>query len=444
ANACAADRSKMLTGAAATIQCFQQNSSQFGMLPGDLDGANPPAAGTPDFFMEMDPDGSANLSMFKFHVDFVNPSNSTFTGPTLIPVPAFTPLCAGVSRNACVLQPTSGSDHLEGLSDRLMYRLVYRNFNDHTVLLVSHTVVAGSSSGVRWYEIHDPETTPTVYQSGTFAPDSSYRWMSSVAMDQAQNIAVGYSRSSAAAGDYPSLYYAGRTPGDGLGTLESEVLLKQGAGSQSSGGFNRWGDYTSMTVDPTDDCTFWYTEEYLKATGQNGGFNWSTAIGSFAFPGCSGSPTYTLSASPRTLSVVQGNSVSSTITVNPLNGFSGSVNLTASGLPSGVTAAFVPNPTTSTSTLTLTASATAALGTATITINGTSGTLSGSTTLSLTVNPSGAVASVSPTSLAFPNTVVGVTSLPKIVTLTNTGVVTLSITSITTSGDFGQIASLKP
>jgi len=263
-------------------------------------------------------------------------------------------------------------------------------------------------------------------------------------MDQAQDIAVGYSRSSAAAGDYPSLYYAGRTPGDTLGTLESEVLLKQGAGSQSSGGFNRWGDYTSMTVDPTDDCTFWYTEEYLKSTGQNQGFNWSTAIGSFAFPGCSGSPTYSLSANPSTLGVVQGNSVTSTITVNPLNGFSGSVNLTASGLPSGVTAAFVPNPTTSTSTLTLTASATAALGPATITIKGTSGTLSESTTLSLTVNPSGAVASLSPTSLTFPNTVVGVTSLPKIVTLTNTGAVTLSITSITTSGDFGQIASLKP
>ncbi len=157
ANVCAADRTSMLAGAAATIQCFQQNSSQFGMLPSDLDGATPPAAGTPNFFMELDPDGSANLSMFAFHVDFDNPSNSTFSGPTLIPVPAFTPLCADVERNACVPQPTADSDQLEGLSDRLMYRLVYRNFGDHTTLLVSHTVVAGSSSGVRWYEIHDPE-----------------------------------------------------------------------------------------------------------------------------------------------------------------------------------------------------------------------------------------------------------------------------------------------
>jgi hypothetical protein len=288
ANACAADRTKMLAGSTATIQCFQQNSQQFGMLPSDLDGANPPVAGTPNFFMEKSPDGSANLSMFKFHVDFVTPKNSTFTGPTQIAVPSFTPLCSGTSRNACVKQPTAGSDLLEGLSDRLMYRLAYRNFNDHTTLLVSHTVVAGSSSGVRWYEIHNPETTPTVYQSGTFAPDSQYRWMGSVAMDQSQNIAVGYSRSGGGSGQYPSLVYAGRIPGDPLGSLETEVVMKAGAGSQSSGGFNRWGDYTSMTVDPTDDCTFWYSEEYFKATGQNSGFNWSTAIGSFIFPGCGG------------------------------------------------------------------------------------------------------------------------------------------------------------
>jgi len=288
ANACAADRTKMLAGSKATIQCFQQNSQQFGMLPSDLDGATPPATGTPNFFMEMDPDHSANLSMFAFHVDFTTPTNSTFTGPTLIPVAAFTPLCSGVGRNACVKQPDAGSDMLEGLSDRLMYRLVYRNFGDHTTLLVSHTVVAGSSSGARWYEIRNPETSPTVFQSGTYAPTSSYRWMPSVAMDQSQDIAVGYSRSSGAAGDYPSLLYAGRVPGDAAGTLESEVVLKAGTGSQSSGGYDRWGDYTSLTVDPVDDCTFWYSNQYIKTTGQNQGFNWSTAIGNFIFPGCGG------------------------------------------------------------------------------------------------------------------------------------------------------------
>ena len=441
ANVCAADRTNMLAGAAANLQCFQQSSSNFGMLPADLDGATPPAAGTPNFFMELDPNGSANLSMFKFHVDFTTPSNSTFTGPTLIPVPAFTPLCAAVSRNACVKQPTAGSDALEGLSDRLMYRLVYRNFGDHTVLMVNHTVVAGTSSGVRWYEIHDPETTPTVYQSGTFAPDSQYRWMAGMAMDQAQDIAVGFSRSSSAAGDYPSLVYAGRVPSDTLGTLESEVELKAGAGSQSSGGYDRWGDYASVTVDPTDDCTFWFTQEYLKATGQNQGFNWSTAIGSFVFPGCSGSPSFSLSANPNSLTVVQGNSGTSTITVNPINGFTGSVTLAASGLPSGVTAGFSVNPTTSTSTLTLTASATAALGTSTVTITGTSGSLTATTTVSLTVSSNGPVVSLVPASLTWGKIAVGTTASAKTVTLTNTGSVALDITSLTITGtdpgDFG-------
>ena len=445
ANACAADRTKMLAGSTATIQCFQQNSQQHGMLPSDLDGNTPPTAGTPNFFMELDPDGSANLSMFKFHVDFVTPSNSKFTGPTLIPVAAFTPLCSSVGRNACVKQPTAGSDPLEGLSDRLMYRLVYRNFGDHTTLLVNHTVVAGSSSGVRWYEIHNPETTPTVFQSGTFAPDSQYRWMGSVAMDQNQDIAVGFSRSGAAAGQYPSLVYAGRIPSDAAGTLESEVVLKAGAGSQSSG-VDRWGDYTSMTVDPTDDCTFWFSEAYLKATGVNQGFNWSTAIGSFIFPGCGGgSPDFSLSANPNTLTIAQGSQGTSTITVTPLDGFSGSVTLSTSGLPSGVTSQFNPNPTTSTSTLTLTASATATTGTSTVTITGVSGALTHNTTLSLTVTQTsgGPVVSLSPTSLTFANTVVGVTSAAKTVTVSNTGTATLNITSIATSGDFAQVPNAK-
>ena len=290
ADVCAADRTKMLAGAAATMQCFQQNSTRFGMLPSDLDGATPPAAGTPNFVMELDPSGSANLDLFKFHVDFATPANSTFTGPTLIPVAAFTPLCNTQYRGRCVPQPTVGSDLLESIGDRLMWRLVYRNFGAHTTLLVSHSIVAGSSGGIRWYEIHNPETSPTVFQSGTFAPDSQYRWMPAIAMDQNQDIAVGFSRSGSAAGQYPSLVYAGRVPTDPAGTLESEVVLKAGLGSQT-GGNDRWGDYSSVTIDPTDDCTFWFTEEYEKV---NGGFNWSTAIGTFSFPGCTAGTTPTI------------------------------------------------------------------------------------------------------------------------------------------------------
>jgi Abnormal spindle-like microcephaly-assoc'd, ASPM-SPD-2-Hydin len=451
ANVCAADRSKMLTGATATIQCFQPANTMagnpsFGMLPSDLDGAAPPATGTPNFIMELDADGNSALSMYAFHVDFVTPSNSTLTGPTSIPVAAFTAPCP--TTRACVPQPGSGTDKLDALGTRLMFRLPYRNFGDHTTLLVSHSIVASPSIGVRWYEIHNPESSPSVFQSGTFAPDSSYRWMPSIAMDQSQDIAVGFSKSSSSAGDFPSIRYAGRVPSDTAGTLESEVVLKQGTGAQSSGGFDRWGDYSSMTVDPTDDCTFWVSNEYIKVTGQNSGFNWSTAIGSFTFPTCGGggTPDFSLSANPNSVTITQGNSGTSTITVNPFNGFSGSVTLSASGLPSGVTAGFGTNPTTSTSLLTLTASGSAATGTVTVTIQGVSGSLTHTTTISLTVNPTGTGPAVTllPTSLAFGRKVVGVTSAAKTVTLTNTGNLTLNISSIAISGDFALKPSTKP
>jgi len=383
ANVCAADRSKMLAGATATIQCFQQDSNHFGMLPSDLDGPTPPAAGTPNFVMELDPWGSANLDLFKFHVDFTNAANSTFTGPAMIPVAAFTPLCNSQYRGACVPQPTTGSDLLESLGDRLMWRLVYRNFTDHTTLLVSHSVAAGSSGGVRWYEIRNPETSPTVFQSGTFAPDSQYRWMPAIAMDGSQDIAVGFSRSGAASGEYPSLVYAGRVPGDAAGTLESEVVLKAGAGSQQSS-YSRWGDYSSLTVDPTDDCTFWFTEEYEKTTG---GFNWSTAIGSFKFPSCTGGGSFSLSASSSLLSVGQGGRGASTITVTPSGGFAGGVGLTVSGLPTGVSAGFTPASISGhgSSTLALVVASSTVAGSYSLMVTGASGGVTQTALLSLKV-----------------------------------------------------------
>ncbi len=442
ANVCAADRTKMLAGASATIQCFQQNSNQFGMLPSDLDGPTAPAAGTPNFVMELDPSGSANLDMFKFHVDFTNPANSTFTGPTLIPVAAFTPLCNTQTRGRCVQQPpaSGGSDLLESLANRLMFRLVYRNFGDHTTLLTTHSIVAGSSGGIRWYEIRNPETGPTVFQSGTFAPDSQYRWMPGIAMDASQNIALGFSRSGTASGQFPSLVYAGRTPADPAGTLESEVTLVAGAGSQTGGG-DRWGDYSGMAIDPTDDCTFWFTEQYQAVSG---GFDWHTAVGAFSFPGCGGSPDFSLSANPTSVAVTQGSTGTSTITVNPFSGFTGSVTLSASGLPSGVTAGFAPNPTSTTSTLTFTASGSAALGTSTVTIQGVSGSLTHTTSVQLTVQQVGGGVTLNPTSLAWGTVVVGQTGALKTVTVTNSGTSTLSISNIAISGDFALASSPKP
>jgi len=437
---CANDRTAMLAGASATQVCFNPRG-QFGMLPADLDGVNPPPAGTPNFFLELARSGGASLPMYAFHADFVTPTNSTFTGPTNITVPSYTPACPGASRGACAPQPDAGSDKLETLSDRLMYRLVYRNFGDHSVLLAAHAVqVNGTGSGARWYEIRNPETNPTVFQSGTFAPDSQYRFMPAIAMDQSQNIAVGYTRSGSGAGQFPSLVYAGRVPSDPAGTLETEVTMLAGTGSQSSGGFSRWGDYSSMTVDPSDDCTFWFSESYVKTTGQNQGFNWSTGIGSFTFPTCGGggSGDFSLSANPTSVTIAQGQQGTSTITVNPINGFSGSVNLSASGLPNGVSANFNPNPTATTSLMTITVPSGTPTGTSTVTITGTSGSLTHTTSVQLTITGQGGpVVSLAPTSLKWGKILVGQTATgKKKVTLTNTGTADLHISTIAVTGDF--------
>ena len=299
AEACAVDRAKMIAGQAnPAMVCFQQDSNQFGELPSDLDGPTAPPSGTPNFVMEEDPFSLTTLDMFKFHVDFVNTNNSTFTGPTLITVSAFTDLCGNFFRTQCVPQPGT-TQTLESLGGRLMYRLVYRNFGDHTVLLASHSVLASNNAGgIRWYEMRNPETGPTVFQSGTFAPDTQWRFMPAIAMDKNQDIAVGYTRSGTSTGQFPSLVYAGRIPSDPAGTLETEQLLKAGAGSQT-GGLGRWGDYSSLTIDPSDDCTFWFQEEYLQASGA---FNWHTALGSFNFPGCGTSGTPAVTLAPKQLS----------------------------------------------------------------------------------------------------------------------------------------------
>jgi hypothetical protein len=277
ADACAYDRAAMLAGGPATQICFQQPNTVASLLPSDLDGATAPPAGSPNFFVDL---GSNALNVFKFHVTSFSPPVATFTGPTTISVPGFTVAC----RNGGACIPQAGtSEQLDSLSDRLMYRLAYRNFGDHEALVANHSVSTGRKkpAGVRWYELRSPGTgTFSLFQSGTFAPDTASRWMGSIAMDKLGDIAVGYSVSSSSLN--PGIRYATRAPADPAGTLANEVIIKSGAGSQLTG-LNRWGDYSAMTIDPTDDCTFFYTNEYLKASGT---FNWSTQIASFKVTGC--------------------------------------------------------------------------------------------------------------------------------------------------------------
>lgn len=282
ANTCAYDRNAMLSGQSATQICFA-SFQKATLLPSDLDGTTPPPAGSPNYMLNF---GSNSLDLFKFHVDFVTPSNSTLSGPTSIPVAAFTPLCSAQGGRTCVPQSGTGTQ-LDALGDRLMYRLAYRNFGSHESLVVNHSVAVGSGGGIRWYEIQSPNGTPNVVQQSTFAPDSNFRWMGSIAMDRSGDIAVGYSISGSSM--FPAIAYAGRIPSDALSTLEPEVTVINGGGSQTNG-LTRWGDYSAMQVDPVDDCTFWYTTEYLKTTGS---FNWNTRIAKFKFPTCINVPAIT-------------------------------------------------------------------------------------------------------------------------------------------------------
>lgn len=280
---CAIDRDAILGNAARAVtqQCVQLSNAYGGVLPSDLDGSIAPPAGSPNFLLNF---GTNALNFWRFHVDWVNKANTTMTGPTSIAVSAFSRACGG---GTCIPQ-LGTSQKLDSLADRLMYRLAYRHFADgHEALVVNHSITSGSVTGIRWYELRNAASgtmasaTPVVYQQGTYAPDSLYRWMGSAAMDKVGNIAIGYSTSNSA--NYPAIRFTGRNPSDPLGTMSAtETILQLGGGAQQAT-LNRWGDYSSISVDPVDDCTMWYTTEYLKA---NGTFNWSTRVASFRFSTC--------------------------------------------------------------------------------------------------------------------------------------------------------------
>jgi hypothetical protein len=386
-NSCVLDRSQMITasGTPGPIQCFQLSSSFGGLLPSDQDGAQNPPAGSPNYFVAF---GTNVLQLWKFHVDWATPSNSTFSGPTNIAVTAFSEACGG---GTCIPQPST-TQRLDSLADRLMYRLAYRNFGTHESLVTNHSVTAGTTaSGVRWYELRSPNGTPVVHQQGTYSPDATSRWMGSIAMDQQGNMLLGYSASSTSV--RPSIRITGRASGDALGAMQAETSVTAGVGSQT-GGLSRWGDYSAMTVDPVDDCTFWFTTEYLKATGS---FNWSTRIASYKFPSCGGAPTpdFSVSCSPSSLSVQQGSAGTSTCIVSSTNGFSSPVSLSCTGLPSGASCSFnPPSPTpppngSTNSTLTLSTLATTVPGSYSVQVQGTSGSTVRSASLALTVTSVG-------------------------------------------------------
>lgn len=286
------DRANMLLGNAATFVTpgITGGSSEPSFLPGDLDGSIMPTSGVGDPFVSFP--GSGTYKVRLFHADFVTPANTTFTQIGAPAAAGFTSICP--STRSCV--PESGGEGLDAIGDRLMFRAAYRKFADgHESIVSNYTVSSGGVAGVRWFELRGVTTSPVVFQESTYQPDALWRWMGSVAMDQSGNIALGYSASSAST--FPNINYAGRLASDPLNTLgQGEATLVTGTGSQSGGG-NRWGDYSDMTIDPVDDCTFWYTQEYYGATG----VAWRTRIGNFKFTQCTSVPTPVIVATTRNI-----------------------------------------------------------------------------------------------------------------------------------------------
>ena len=247
------------------VQTVQTSSNYGSLLPANSYAATESAG--PEYFVSLE--SSTQLGLWKYNVNWAHPKKTTFTTtPALITVASYQP-AGEIAEKA--------GNALDSLSDRPMYQLQLAT--DGT-LWFDHSVNVGGLGAVRWYQLGNISSTPTVLQQSTFAPnDGLSRWMGSLAVDKNGNMAVGYSTASSTA--YPSINYATRLASDPQNQLTAEGNIAQGAGGQT--GYSRWGDYSQMSLDPSNQCTFWYTQEYMLATGTD----WQTRIASFTFPGCS-------------------------------------------------------------------------------------------------------------------------------------------------------------
>ena len=276
---CAFERDQMLIGASARQICANTTSTH-SMEPADLEGTTLPPAGTPNLLLSI---GTSTVQFWRFAVNWTTGTGS-LTGPTTLGgVATFSRACGG---GVCIPQPGT-TQRLDSLGDRLMYRLSYRNFGTHESMVINHSVTSGTGVGVRWYELRNAAgqsmrtATPVVHQQGTFAPTNDFRWMGSAAIDKTGGIAIGYNISNAST-IVPSIRYAYRGPADPLGTMGNETNALVGPGIQT-GSLSRWGDYSTISVDPVDGCTMVFTTQFQPA---NGSFNWSTFIHSFKLSTC--------------------------------------------------------------------------------------------------------------------------------------------------------------
>ena len=283
-HACVADRARMLQGLPATEQCIVIDGVNF-LNNADIDGQALPPDGAPNIVMaaggeqlhqRFDDDA---IYAWQFHVDWNDVTKTGLRGPTRIAVAPYHYLCNG-QLTKCVPQP-GDSNRLDSQGDKLVQRLVYRNVNGHEAILAHHSVATSAGGGgVRWYEFRlNAARDPVLYQQGTYAPDSLYRWLPSIGMDRKGNIGVGYSFGGAS--QFAGQRFTARRANDPRGefTFHESVLA---AGEAAQPRQLRWEDYVTTAMDPSDDCTFWYVGDYVKKDSAT----YSSRIGAFRVPGC--------------------------------------------------------------------------------------------------------------------------------------------------------------
>jgi hypothetical protein len=270
-----------------------------GLLPADIDGTRRPINGAPAPIVGTQDDGAGYggtvdaLNIWELSVKWQANPVASIVLKAQLPVASFDSIfpCAPGSRD-CLPQPgiVNPAQYLDILSyrQRPTFRLAYRNFGTYESLVTNQSVEAlPAVAGARWYEIRRTGGSYSVYQQGTYAPnDGVHRWMGSIAQDKNGNTALGYSVVNGTT-VYPGIRYTGRLSGDPLGQMTlGEGTIINGSGVQTTTN-SRWGDYTDITVDPSDDCTFWYVNEYYTLAGQQSSpAGWQTRIGSFQLPGC--------------------------------------------------------------------------------------------------------------------------------------------------------------
>ena len=302
AKLCASDRLAMIAGAASPVTVCTPAASYGGggsFLPADLDGNTAPTTvAQGGLFIRQSTAGQ--LRLIKMKPDYVTPGNTTYNdgfgganGTTFIAIAApVTRACNGAG-GSCIPQ-LGTANLLDTLGDRLMYRAAYRNRAGVDSLVVNISTdpdgAGARASAIRWFEIRlpfgnpldiNPLLRPTLYQNATFDQGGvGARWMASIAMDKVGNMLMGYSHSDTNAN--PSIRITGRNRSDIRNRMQPEVVMMAGTGSQT-GTLTRWGDYSTMQIDPVDDCTFWFITEYLTADGT---FNWRTRIASYKFGNC--------------------------------------------------------------------------------------------------------------------------------------------------------------